>query len=198
MKLKRYLTESTGVFGVIDAIEKDCKPYMKFLKSIKYSHFLIRDDSGRYDSFIKKKVRKDRRPSDSTMTDHKKMDEWLLNRFGWKARSEALFCYGAGIRDLSTFDYMVFPIGNFKFVWSPDIRDAWNYGGIDSYSKHTISEWYDDARTYTDKDLNSSVKSQSEIMVKCGYAWLLNTNNLYKNDFLDYLDIPEMSGYYHT
>ena len=78
------------------------------------------------------KVRKNRRPRNSSPKFHDFLDNFLKEKFGLAGRSESLFAtrlksvargYAGGD---SQGVYRIFPIGNYQTLWSPVIDDAFN------------------------------------------------------------------------
>ncbi len=75
-------------------------------------------------------TRKNRKPLDTPIKLHNILDKMFQKKFGWKARSEGVFAAGkwyfSGSKDTYYGDtYLFFPIGNFKYVWSPKIDDLY-------------------------------------------------------------------------
>ena len=73
-----------------------------------------------------KKVRIDRKPVDNSKDVHRYFDKVLYEMFGWKARSQSLFCTG---NILQTGDYgepyVVVPIGRYNYLHSNVIQDLY-------------------------------------------------------------------------
>jgi len=124
---------------------------------------------------------KNRKPKDTPGNIHNILDELFLQRFGWRARSDALFCSGdmsqAGFYGAT---YEIYPANGFKFVWSERIRDLYNeydmfkyssgiYKGHDRpFSVEDIEEHFIQAiKTYRNDDLGAALYSGHEIMVSC-------------------------------
>lgn len=79
---------------------------------------------GKVRTCLIKNVRQDRKPRDT----HPWVSEWTDNAFeeifGWKPRSQALFCTGSRSQAEEYGQvYQIFPIGKFKYVWSPAVPD---------------------------------------------------------------------------
>lgn len=123
-------------------------------------------------------TRKDRKPADTSPELHQELDTWFDDKFGFKARSQSMFCYGTGGK--SSADqygnvYMVFPFDGYKFVWSPEVRDLYDEIGNAPQGGHDFDkdEWHKaiskfmEKQNYTDKELYIAAKSKSEIMVNC-------------------------------
>jgi hypothetical protein len=130
--------------------------------------------------FFEFQVRKDRKPSDTHIVTHRRFDRWFYQHFGIRARSEAVFCVGERGRT-STVQYgdpyIIFPIGEFKYIWSPKITDLYGEtSGMDFDKDEDGDPVYDpDAEVdkvlsgygYTDKGFATAVQSRSEVMIEC-------------------------------
>lgn len=68
--------------------------------------------------------RKDRRPSHMPIWAHRAADDWFKKKFGWKARSEGVFCFlnAGGAGEYGTACAMI-PIGEFSVVSSRRVKD---------------------------------------------------------------------------
>jgi hypothetical protein len=197
MKLERYLTEYRSTKDeimsreedprldeVLVTLEKDC---MKFIKETE--GFLFRATNRRIGDLIKKNnARADRNPVDVPRKIHDMADKSFKKKFGWKVRSEGLFTatresmtkgYGANM-------YLVFPIGDYKYVWSDkwfdfylaqsdkraNIQDPKSQFRVD-LEQHHIDELASD---YTNKNLKKAFADRMarEIILSCpnGYYYV--------------------------
>ena len=112
-----------------DFILKNCQPYLRqnktglpLYRGIGGEH--VDDDD--LDDILIKKVRKNRQPKDTADYLHIIFDEAFKKRFGWGVRSQGLFA--TGCRESTKHygaAYIVFPIGDFSFVFSPEIGDLY-------------------------------------------------------------------------
>ena len=173
MRLIRYINEESiskkllqDFYNQVDNIRKECQPYFKKVKGS--SHLLIRygGKENEKNDILKKKVRINRRPKDTSIVFHKMADDFFLKKFGWRARSNVLFCMGEDrerIHEISYFT-LIFPVGNFKYVWSPDVADLYTF---DPDNEDYDGDWDDVKDTYIDKDFNKALKTQYEIMINC-------------------------------
>jgi hypothetical protein len=184
---KQFISEEE-LLTVKELIERDCKP---FLDESKRTFFLTRGIgdgpaeensiiglSGKHMMYFHKQVRTDRKPTGSSQLLHQTADAYFEETFGVKSRSNSMFTFSEN-GGSSIYDNLcvVFPIGNFKFVWSPDVRDmfASAYGN----TSDQIRQWLERSN-YQDDDFVGALKSYCEIMVTCGsyYAFPIK----YKND----------------
>jgi len=174
MKLQDYLIEQEeGLAHFIPKIQAECKPFLKDIRGAAGSIF--RDDTKNRNKPIWKKVtRTDRKPLDTPAELHDLVDNWFLKEFGWKARSNALFCWP--LKFNSNFvpnKWLVFPAGNYKFIWSNEVDDLWTYLGgysnLEMVFDNFISYY---SITYTDKNIKKSMLYENEVMVNCKYSYL--------------------------
>jgi hypothetical protein len=110
----------------------------------------------------------DRLPRDTPEWIHRLADQWFLENFGVRYRSEALFCTGDKSVALYYGNiYPVVPLGEFRFCWSPTIQDF--YGAVSKLELEPsdTSKLYRllESVGYTDQDLTKAIQSGSEIML---------------------------------
>jgi hypothetical protein len=178
MKFQNYVVEEQkGLAYYIPKIQKECKP---FLKQIKGAAGTLTRHQKAIGPVFKKTTRKNRRPLDTPLKFHTLLDNWFKENFGWKARSSGLFCWGTPFPLLAS-GWMVFPAGNFKYVWSSKIKDLYQYFMMEIDKGDILTEYedvFDDfidkfANTYIDKNLKKAVVSRKEIMIDCNYSYLI-------------------------
>jgi hypothetical protein len=227
MKLQNYLIEDNKSLAYYTKkIQAECKPFLKEIKGARGTltrHQKAPNPGGggsikvkkvNTTPVFKKTTRKDRQPLDSPFDFHILIDDWFANsKFGWRARSSALFCWGTPFPLLAS-DWMVFPAGKFQYVWSPKVTDL--YGKVeiffekgkgekrkaeqesdgpksfgDPYMDRATDEAWEVfekqlAPTYTNKNLKKAVVSSKEIMVNCSYSYLVRQELIENvNDLLD-------------
>ena len=202
MKLKRYLNESNprhDIEGIgkyqatkqeiIKTLEKDCKP---FISKMGKSRLLLRGSRvSNPDGIIKLSPRSDRKPMSTNPGVHKIIDEIFQSEFGWKPRSTGLFC--TTVHNTALFygqPNSIWPIGPFKFLWSPQITDffTWisdvspkEYSQLIKSSGETDSDWKvkeilkKAVDQYTDKNLSKALNSDSEIMIGCKKYYMVSS-----------------------
>jgi len=167
MKLQDYLIEQEeGLEYFIPKIQAECKPFLKDIRGA--AGTLFRDDTKNRNKPVWKKVtRTDRRPLDTPLELHNMLDDFFLEKFGWRARSNALFCWP--LRFISGFisgKWLVFPAGNYKYIWSNKAVDIF----ADTYSFNDFKRNFSDS--YTDKNIKKSMIYEHELMVNCKYSYL--------------------------
>lgn len=152
-KLRSFLNEEKKLDGerfaqTLIKIYKDCAPFIRdFIgpqKGKKSLQFLYsgRSISGNPE-FIKKRVRKDRKPADIHPLVHDMLDKEFQNKFGYPARSSSLFVT-SHIYTASSYGervYLVFPIGKYKYLWNPEINDLYTH--IGDRSGNTVDKNFD-------------------------------------------------------
>lgn len=160
--------ENTLIRDAMKLVKRDCQPFLRDLGD----HLLFRGmrlfgpKAPKDKSFFKKAIRTDRLPTNTNIDDHHEMDEWFKKKFGIKARSNTAFTTG-NFRDAKSYGtvYAFFPIGDFKFIWSPTVSDLFvDARGIKSTKD--VFPWLDRAN-YQDTDLQAAIESGNEIMVQC-------------------------------
>lgn len=129
MKFIRYINESKGNTSfeeIIQLLNEKCTPFLKdIVKKGKDMPVIYSGRNDTRDWFIKP-VRKDRIPKDTPLHIHDKLDDAFNRKFGFKARSNALFVTGRkGTATGYGKAYMIFPIGKFKYLYNDDIKDLW-------------------------------------------------------------------------
>ena len=157
---------------IFEAIQKDCKPFLKAIDNNVFSYIIFRGTKD-LKNFMKKKVRMDRKPLDTKKQYHKLLDDELYKKFKIRGRTKCIFVTGNKI-DARRYGniYSIFPIGNFKFIWSPMVKD---YTYKLKHLKQTNYEINDLSPvikseivgTYQTTDLKKAIKSGNEIMISC-------------------------------
>lgn len=140
-------------------------------------------------------VRHDRRPADTEPESHKLLDDWFNKEFGVRARSTTLFCVGdtkLGRADIKQYGdlYIILPIGEFKYIWSPKVQDL--FAKIDdkdwTMDLQRPGEEQDPAENcnrfmntlgYYDGDLHKVVSSKLEVMVACSKYYAIEYKHKY-------------------
>lgn len=145
--------------------------------------------NGKVRTCLIKNVRQNREPLDTPRQISTWVDDAFEEIFGWKPRSQGLFCTGSLFQ---TTDYgqafQIFPMGKFKYVWSPDITDMIapikrisrelkiSYpGGPVSHitaTKEQLAEFNERIREfitekYIDENLHDAIGKHREIMFSC-------------------------------
>ena len=208
-RLKNFTENNVTVGGVVyktkelesflkwwDKIQKDCKPILKvYKKSSKDTTYLLRGDR-KSRLFLDKKVRKDRVPKDTPQDWHEGFDEAFNSIFGWEARSEGLFCsasktisggYGNSL-------YVVFPKGEFDYIYSTDIKDLYAHieGEMESYlepSSDIIDQWSEDyERAYGEGTGNGYYTYEGYSFGRLGDDRMEAIDTVFSDEYSDEID----------
>lgn len=190
MKFYNYLNEQSEDW--IELIEKHCKPYLNKIKGNK--HVLVRNFPKKQRSIIElRRVRKDRKPKDMPVKIHNMLDKFFQEHFGWKARSEGLFCWSSYkfkyiLKDLIDNEdiatKLVFPIGKFDYLWNPEVDDLYvifDENAEEMFSKsidyvdseelenlfNKLKETDNPLSGYQDSRFSKSLDSSCEIIINC-------------------------------
>jgi len=178
----------------LDMIKRECKPFLNQAGSDKFSMYQGVNMKDNFDEIpfgdfkiYKKRVRGNRKPSDTDVKLSNIIDEYLNKRYnlgGWKPRTQSKFFTGSAIATQEYgLTYIGFPIGDFKYLWSPEIKDLWritykimwgdeslNYlkdilDGKPSKNIYEIDQFAELLNTYKFTDLDEGINSGNEIMI---------------------------------
>ena len=193
MRLYKYINEQLDyteddIDEIISVIQKNCKPYLKDVKTKYGDNFLL---SGRrkYQGFFnKKKIRKMRVPKDTPMEIHKFMDNWFYKKFGIKFRSNSLFCFFDEDLALSYgYVYIIFPIGKYNILSSTEVGDlyallnakftstlTWKHGEFkEDYKEQKLKEIEEFLENKANYKLNQLADIDNEVMLNCNEYYAL-------------------------
>ena len=124
----------------IDKIITDCSEYISLLKECPKGYFLYRGFRGAIVDFWLFTHDFNRKPLHTPQEIHDRINTIYEAQFGWKIRS-GVFCFGskslARVPPSLTYgkQYLLFPVGAFNFVFSPEHFDLFI-----SLSDKTITE----------------------------------------------------------
>lgn len=206
MKLNELIREDDSFIQLDDFLEKKCSQFLEEIGdneddvfetaiSALYRGMNIPGSPQKAELYgdqmdlYTKSVRKNREPRDTHPDISELLDELFQKKFGWKPRSQAVFCFARPGKNI-VGDYgkafAILPMGKFKYLWSPEVRDltisvrrAFRSAGI---KDHDIDEEYtkeelETARpilqnivnTYVDNKLTDTIYARSvfEIMIGC-------------------------------
>jgi hypothetical protein len=172
MRLNKHINEALGdslTPETFSALKKVNKNFLKETKRILKidNHYLIRGMRTLSQDVTIKKVRTDRMPTDSLIGWHDAMNDIFQSKFGIRARSEAVFCafryVGYGNK------YIIFPIGDYYFIYSRSITDLYNH---EPSSPELYQRTAEDLITSYEKtnslvSLQPSITLKTEIMMIC-------------------------------
>lgn len=162
-------------------ILKDCQFFLresKFDPEHPFYHALFRGIKTDHDDEILRKWKVDdsRQPKDMPLVLHDTLDDFFEEEFGVRFRSESVFATGSTQMAWEYGKvYLVFPIGHFEYIWSPVIRDAWEY--FSEQHDYTSNQLRRALRAtdnlYVNKNLDEGIKSRHEIMIACDSYYTL-------------------------
>ena len=146
MRLVTYINESSGntsIEEILDLLWKNCKPFLNDLISTPYFRdFMFSGRKGSKD-IIRKPIRTRRDSKDTPVNIHKALDNVFYNHYGWRARSNAIFCTGSHSDATEYGDtvYMIFPVGKYKILYNKSINDLYmEVNGADF--ENDFDRWY--------------------------------------------------------
>lgn len=109
----------------VELIKRDCSFYLKHAPYLNSRIQMWRGISYLAVPFSKQKAKKWRLPLHTPQKLHDSLNNFFVEKFGWPARSGTFVSWdidtAASYGDL----YAIFPIGEFKYVWSPDVVDLY-------------------------------------------------------------------------
>jgi hypothetical protein len=145
--------------GIVEIIERDCKPFLESGAK----RLLFRGMRNKTKTMLKVNVRQDRKPKSMGVEMHNLADKWFDEKFGFKARSAAVFVTGdsSEAHDYGSL-YAIFPIGDFKFVWSKKSSDLFVHLFDLASTIQKLEEL-----NFKSTDLNDAIASGNEIMIHC-------------------------------
>jgi hypothetical protein len=215
---------------VFSKLESDCKPYLELLRSCYTDNTELYDLDDRMEvvQYFNKEIpmifrgstntwkendiryveaRKDRRPKDTNKKISKEIDEVFFKEYGIKPRTEGTFT--TPVKHVAGHYgqvFMFFPIGDFKYLWSEEIRDmfdelrippnkvwSWYLWEIDpSYRRTTLDNemraYYSDNYTFvnfTQQDFNDLASGKDTDDFKAEeFREILNKKEEELNDIL--------------
>ena len=135
MRLQKHLTEAYSTPQIIWAdIQARCKPFLKEWlpifrnKKERDDIYLLRGTDSISDDFGEKKVRTDRVPSATKRQISQDVDDAMYKRFKIHGRKASIFCTGnEDTAESYGKSFIVFPVGAYKYLWSPVVEDLFVY-----------------------------------------------------------------------
>jgi hypothetical protein len=218
---KQFLNEGDNELGdftpeqAAEKIKKDCA---KFLEESRFKgfgpqHELYRGIKAELPAFHKNRVEMNRQPKDTSKLQHETLNEYFMEQFGINYRSNAFFATSSCslARDYGCA-YIIFPIGNYQYIWSEQIRDAYLFFDAENrefmndyheifghkieYIDHdedsnnrnyckAIKQYLEKTHPYKDTNLSKAIDHDSEIMIHCEnyYTLYYGKSNRAKIDF---------------
>ena len=178
MRHYELINEIKGSYpNILATIQKDCQFFINRVGDIgKYPMYRGMDSTGK--GLIRKKVRLDNRnPLSSAQIKHERYNNYFEEMYGEPFRN-ALFASGSVDQAYNYGDvHVVFPIGEFSWLWSPVVGDMaldihWpslNPHGFSNVppSQELVDDVLSRSQYQIDSDLKGAIKSENEIMIRC-------------------------------
>lgn len=201
---KSYSVEDVKKAG--ELILKNCRP---FLQQINYNldEYALYRGIGINEKklFIELSARlTNRHPSATPLKIHKFLNKQFENQFGHPFRNAVFATGDPGVAEYYSKEitneiiprfsiYSIFPIGEFEYIWSPDILDLYDKLGEFDYGDITLSkkvkEYIMDEiiPSYKNTDLLEAIKSGHEIMLWCEKYYGLLDETQFQKDVFEYI-----------
>ena len=180
------LTEITMNEEILSIIKKNCGPFLTAINNQITDYPLYRGAKWNqpallFEPLIRKTARlDDRRPKDTNKLKHARINDYFIRTFDEPFRNSV---HVTGDEHQASFYgrvFMMFPIGEFTFLWSPHIIDIafdikWPAVGNFANVPPT-QEVVDDVignLDYHTVDLITAIKSKVEIMIRCEEYYII-------------------------
>jgi hypothetical protein len=201
MRLTLYINESESpssykkvifddVDHIVDTLKRECKKFLSETKGRFFRRGLFKRNLEKFSNYeVITSKQRDRIPADTKKEIHDLANKVFKEKFGWKVRN-GIFTFPYFF-NFSTKDFLFFPIGNYRYVYSNDISDFYmDVGSYDkmkkfltfnNYSSFDITNKEEQMRLivnnfYTDKNLRK-IKTQREVIFDTNYYYLISTKN---------------------
>lgn len=133
----------------LDTIFSECKPFINDLKKCENGSFLVRGVQD-YDIDIKNfPINLNRVPTDMPTWAHDILNDVFYEKFGWSCRG-GIFTYGRIFTGKESImevgygkSYLLFPVGDYEFVWSSKHRDLYTSLQNDFFESDTMHDDYE-------------------------------------------------------
>ena len=226
ISFKNFLLQEESLSNeqIIDHIKNECSEFLKEIdfrvnpsidtfSSISYNQVpraLWRSAQHDADVFIKLSGNRLRTPTDTNLKMHTLLVKHLSNQFGYPYRSLGVFCSTSKLQatEYPGTPFLIFPIGEYEYVYSPIVRDAFEqFDGQSSGNEPTAwkqifskfkdenkedyldedgyilyNKWYDLVYEYLEKYkpyTNTDLKSALDTYSKDGIEVVVKCNNYY-------------------
>lgn len=184
MRLQRHLNEDDRAQETIakgwEMIQKYCKPFLKEWMPVvkswnkKKMPWLFRGSHADLnDIYGLKKVRTNRNPMNLTDKAHAIIDDLMYKHFKIRGRTQCVFTSGH-YDPLYGNAYLIFPVGQYKYLWHDDIKDLFMRYEWAPYDREKLITHPDNMKALSDrikeyktKDLGWAIRSGNEIMIQC-------------------------------
>ena len=175
---------------VVEILKRECQPFLQATNNLEYNLYRGIRSIIPFDGQILHSTRCPigRRPKDSPLFLHKVADKWFFDKTGIAFRSNAIFCTGNAAEAIEYGAvYLMIPIGNFDFCYSPKVEDLYKefdrplFSGYmtesekETYAAKLIAA-FDDAKykfNTTVDGFRLGVTSGNEMMIHCDHYYIM-------------------------
>jgi hypothetical protein len=185
--MRLFEISASPVTKIAQLLKRDCRYYLEENPDPIGKFPLYRGLGPTSKLFLKKEVHLTNRiPKDIPMSVHTILNDKFEHKFEYPYRN-GLFATGAEeialtYSKVNGVSYIIFPIGDFSFIWSPTIYDL--YSELDGFS---ADEFDDEAEyreqidkivnSYKDEALLTAIQSSREIMIWCEAYYAIRANH---------------------
>lgn len=169
IKESDYESDYSAEYNLINNIYNKCQPFLKeWINSFKNKKLKIWY-SGRIGkgNVFTGKIRTDRKPMNTSNKYHIPLNKYFKDTYGIEYRSNSIFVTG-DYNDANDYGqgspFLIFPIGNYNYLWSPNIDDLYMHTGV-IFSKPLDSKKSLLSSYIHNKDMNKAILSDNEIML---------------------------------
>lgn len=185
-------SDMVRAMAFMETVKTDCAQYLKEIDYSLYDHMLYRGVVDTTKKYIAKTVRlENRKPKDINLSLHNQINEYFIKNYGAPFRNSIhvtadepqAYEYAAGGYNTGSV-YIIFPVGQFEYLWSPkisDMLDAAMGHDLQRYGSNVSDEDRDLKKlekywerfkdgalsTYQTTDLVAAIKSGNEVMIRC-------------------------------
>jgi len=179
MKFYNYINENIYNWEEVrEQLLDNCLPVLKDLKKSRAGSFMYIGKKDKIKHYKIKKTRKNRKPKDTPYEVHEILDDLFYRKFGIKARSQTIFATGYIVEaDQYGNVYLMFPIGRYEIIWSPDIQDLWGF----LEDSDLLDYLYDDTSNMIDS-------FEEDFEYDHGIEYVELENNEYEKDQREYVE----------
>ena len=170
------MATTISIQEALELAHTNSKPYLKqIVKKGGVTQFMYSGRTHNANSFTRV-VQKEREPLDTPKIIHMMLDRLFKKKWGYNARSQTIFCTGSQVQaELYGNSFLIFPYGNFKFLWHQKAKDLYNYlkwkivfdidtssvEGADELEKRVTKV----VAEYKNSGLQRAIKTGHEIMI---------------------------------
>lgn len=131
MDFLNFMKKDDSEREIVQFIKDNCKPY---LKETKGKLFLWRGYKKNIKEYTTLKSKTRTKSKFSSQELFIAIDDTFESIFGWRPRSESIYVSNSySMAKAYGLPYLFFPIGVYKYIWSPTIKDLYEYGVDKNY-----------------------------------------------------------------